>query len=84
MHVDSRRAGEQDSRTAGQQDSRTPVLVNTDFHWAEFQETPECTQIAAHIPCTKLYPHWKKNVESMGRTARKPKTAVRFCCTALQ
>ena len=65
-------------------DSRTPVLVNTDFQWAEFQETPECRQIAVHVPCTKFYPHWKKNVESVDKTARKAKTAVRFCCTAVQ
>jgi hypothetical protein len=67
-----------------QSDSRTPVLVNTDFHWPEFQETAECRQIAVHITCTKFYPYWEKNVESVDKTARKAKTAVRVCCIAVQ
>jgi hypothetical protein len=64
-------------------DSRTPALVNTDFHWPEFQETAECRQIAVHITYTKFCPYWKKNVESVDKTARKTKSAARFRCTAV-
>jgi len=65
-------------------DSRTPALIDTDFHWAELQETSECRQTAVNIPCTTVYQHWKKNVVSTDKSAHKPKTEVRFCCTAVQ